>query len=147
MVFVRLIESRDFKDLNVIQKLYKDLGYEMSITDINEQLTKIYQHQDYYMLLLIKDEKIIGFSGMCKMMFYEKRGYYMRILAFVVDHNYRQLGYGTYLINKSESLAKSLDCNVIALNSGIKLERNNAYHFYHRNNYIKKSYGYSKTLK
>ncbi|WP_461102425.1 GNAT family N-acetyltransferase, partial [Staphylococcus aureus] len=75
-----------------------------------------------YILLLIEDEIIIGFSGMCRMMFYENDGNYMRILSFVVNSNFRGNGFGSLLLKESEKLAGKLNCKVITLNSGIRTE-------------------------
>ena len=98
------------------------------------------------MLLLFEDEKIIGFSGMCKMMFYENGGDYMRILAFVVNSNFRGNGLGSLLLKESERLADKLNCKTITLTSGIRTERENAHKFYKANGFESKSYGFSKSI-
>jgi len=109
-------------------------------------LKKIYSHEDYYLLFLIKDDVIIGLSGMCKMMFYEKNGEYMRLLTFVINSNYREKGYGTLLLKESQILATQLGCKAITLNSGNREERDNAHSFYKNNGFEKQSSGFSKSL-
>ncbi|MEY8602969.1 GNAT family N-acetyltransferase [Staphylococcus nepalensis] len=142
----RLFEEQDFNKINELLALYEDLGYPTIAEDLINRLKKIYSHEDYYLLLLIKDEVIIGLSGMCKMMFYEKNGEYMRLLAFVINSNYREKGYGTLLLKESEILATQLGCKAITLNSGNREERDNAHSFYKNNGFENKTSGFSKQI-
>lgn len=142
----RLFEEQDLIKINKLLVLYEDLGYSTITKDLVNRLKKIYSHEDYYLLLLIKDDVIIGLSGMCKMMFYEKNGEYMRLLAFVINSNYREKGYGTILLKGSEMLATQLGCKAITLNSGNRNDRDNAHSFYKSNGFENKSSGFSKNL-
>ena len=142
----RLFEEHDLNKIKELLVLYEDLGYPTITEDLVNRLKKIYSHEDYYLLLLIKDDVIIGLSGMCKMMFYEKNGEYMRLLAFVINSNYREKGYGTLLLKESEILATELGCKTITLNSGSREERDNAHSFYKSNGFENKSFGFSKGL-
>ncbi|CRV27545.1 GNAT family N-acetyltransferase [Staphylococcus cohnii] len=142
----RLFEEQDFNKINELLALYEDLGYPTIAENLINRLKKIYSHEDYYLLLLIKDGVVIGLSGMCKMMFYEKNEEYMRILAFVINTDFREKGYGTFLLNKSEMLATQLGCKAITLNSGNREERDSAHNFYKSNGFDNKSSGFSKNL-
>ncbi|MEB6297579.1 GNAT family N-acetyltransferase [Staphylococcus xylosus] len=142
----RLFEEQDLNKINRLLGLYEDLGYPTITEDLINRLKKIHSHEDYYLLLLIKDDVIIGLSGMCKMMFYEKNGEYMRLLAFVINSNYRGKGYGRLLLKESEMLATQLGCKVITLNSGNREDRDDAHSFYKRNGFENKSSGFSKQL-
>ncbi|MBO3066067.1 GNAT family N-acetyltransferase [Staphylococcus shinii] len=142
----RLFVEKDINHMDDLLDLYKELGYPTTKEKLASRLKKICNHKDYYLLLLIKNDVIIGLSGMCKMLFYEKEGEYMRLLAFVINSNYRGKGYGTFLLKESEALATQLVCKVITLNSGNRLERDNAHSFYYNNGFEKKSSGFSKTL-
>ncbi|MEN3089915.1 MAG: GNAT family N-acetyltransferase [Staphylococcus pseudoxylosus] len=146
IIEARLFEEQDFNKINELLALYGDLGYPTIAEDLINRLKKIYSHEDYYLLLLIKDDVIIGLSGMCKMMFYEKNGEYMRLLAFVINSNYREKGYGTLLLKESEILATQLGFKAITLNSGNREERDNAHSFYKNNGFKNKSSGFSKNL-
>ncbi|MGW7887951.1 GNAT family N-acetyltransferase [Staphylococcus xylosus] len=143
---VRLFEEQDLIKIKELLVLYEDLGYPTITENLVNRLKKIYSHEDYYLLLLIKGDVIIGLSGMCKMMFYEKNGEYMRLLAFVINSNYREKGYGTLLLKESEILATQLGCEAITLNSGNREERDNAHSFYKSNGFENKSFGFSKNL-
>lgn len=83
---------------------------------------------------------------MCKMMFYENDGNYMRILSFVVNLNFRGNGLGSLLLKESEKLADKLNCKVITLNSGIRTERETAHKFYKANGFESKYYGFLKRI-
>lgn len=143
---VRLFEENDFNKFKELLILFNDLGYSTTHAELLSRLKKIYHHEDYYMLLLIKDNEIIGLSGMCKMLFYEYSGQYMRILAFVINSNSKRKGYGSLLLNESEKLALQLGCKAITLNSGNRNDRQDAHNFYENNGFEKKSFGFSKTL-
>ena len=145
-VETRLFDERDLNKIDELLVLYEDLGYPTIEEDLVNRLNKIYSHEDYYLLLLIKDDVIIGLSGMCKMLFYEKNGEYMRLLAFVINSNYREKGYGTLLLKESQILATQLGCKAITLNSGNREERDNAHSFYKSNGFVNRSSGFSKKL-
>lgn len=70
----------------------------------------------------------------------------MRILAFVININYRKNGYGSLLLKESENLARKMKCEALTLNSGIKEERRTAHHFYKYSGLDKKSFGFVKNL-
>ncbi|MEB7780790.1 GNAT family N-acetyltransferase [Mammaliicoccus fleurettii] len=142
----RLFEEKDLNRVNELLELYGDLGYPTTAENLLDRLMKIFNHADYYLLLLIKDDVIIGLSGMCKMLFYEKDGEYMRILAFVINSKYRDKGCGSHLLKVSEMLATQLGCKAITLNSGNREERDNAHRFYKSNGFENKSSGFSKGL-
>ncbi|WP_323703008.1 GNAT family N-acetyltransferase [Mammaliicoccus sp. Dog046] len=143
---IRLFEEKDFQKIDDLLVLYENLGYPTVAKELLNRLKKIYSHEDYYLLLLIKDDVLIGMSGMCKMLFYEKNDEYMRILAFVINSKYRGQGYGTMLLNESEKLATQLGCKAITLNSGNREERDNAHSFYKSNGFENKSLGFSKDI-
>lgn len=143
---VRLFEEHDLNKINELLVLYEYLRYPTIAKDLLIRLKNIFNHQDYYLLLLVKDDVIIGLSRMCKMMFYEKNGEYMRVLAFVINTDHREKGYGRLLLKESEMLATQLGCKAITLNSGNREERDSAHSFYKSNGFENKSSGFSKNL-
>lgn len=70
----------------------------------------------------------------------------MRLLAFVINSNHREEGYGTLLLKESEILATQLGCKAITLNSGNREERDKAHSFYKNNGFENKSSGFSKSI-
>ncbi|ULG74543.1 GNAT family N-acetyltransferase [Macrococcus brunensis] len=133
-------------DADKLSKLFAELGYPCSTEKITTRLEQLIVHPDYYLLVLENDHQIIGFCGMCKMMFFEHEGYYMRILAFVIDSDYRKHGYGSKLLRDAENFALMQGCNIITLNSGNREERNIAHQFYQSNGYNIKSSGFIKEI-
>ncbi|MBU6963798.1 GNAT family N-acetyltransferase [Staphylococcus aureus] len=145
-IITRLFNNSDFEKLNQLCKLYDDLGYPTNENDLKKRLKKITNHDDYFLLLLIKENKIIGLSGMCKMMFYEKNAEYMRVLAFVIHSEFRKKGYGKRLLADSEEFSKRLNCKAITLNSGNRNERLSAHKLYSDNGYVSNTSGFTKQL-
>lgn len=68
----RLFKDEDLEQIESLQKLYEDIGYPTNKKELKDRLKKLNNRDDYYLLLLLKDNKIIGLSGMCKMLFFEK---------------------------------------------------------------------------
>lgn len=146
-VVTRLFNNDDLQQIDNFLILYEQLGYPTTKEELLGRLEKLNKHDDYYMLLLINGKgDIIGFSGMCHMMNFEKPGHYLRILAFVINSAYRGQGNGTLLLKQSEQLAVKLNCDAVALNSGNRQERVNAHAFYQANSFGKKSSGFVKDL-
>lgn len=146
-VYARVFDCDDLQQIDNLLDLYKQLGYPTTKKDLRQRLEKLNAHEDYYILLLISEiGEIIGFSGMCLMMNFEKTGDYLRILAFVVNNNYRGQGLGTYLLKEVENFANKLHCDAITLNSGNRLERMDAHRFYQSNGFEKKSSGFVKAI-
>ncbi|MFK3494782.1 GNAT family N-acetyltransferase [Staphylococcus aureus] len=145
-IITRLFNNSDFAKLDQLCKLYDDLGYPTNENDLKKRLNKIKNHDDYFILLLIKGNKIIGLSGMCKMMLYEKNGEYMRILAFVIHSDFREQGYGKKLLADSEEFSKRLNCKAITLYSGNRNERLSAHKLYSDSGYYSSTIGFAKQL-
>ncbi|MEK3889842.1 GNAT family N-acetyltransferase [Bacillus sp. FSL K6-3431] len=88
----------------------------------------------------------MGMIGFHTGVLYNKDGIYARVIAFVVDSNYRNKGIGRLLLTEAEKCAKKLGAEGIGLNSGNRSERDNAHQFYKHMGYIAKSTGFAKSL-
>lgn len=141
-----IIRLATLEDASNLVKLFDDLGYPSTSQQIYSRLKNLLLHPDYFILVLEADKKIIGLCGLCKMMFFEHDDYYMRILAFVIDNNYRNQGYGKKLLKESEKFSINQSCSIITLNSGNRTERINAHKFYTSNGYSSKSTGFTKKI-
>jgi GNAT superfamily N-acetyltransferase len=71
---------------------------------------------------------------------------YMRILAFVVKREARNLGIGKILIGASEEWARQEGLNAVVISSGNREEREAAHVFYKKMGYAIKSSGFVKKL-
>ncbi|WP_400241525.1 GNAT family N-acetyltransferase [Niallia sp. JL1B1071] len=98
-------------------------------------------------LVTCYEKKVVGMSGFHIDVLYNKDGIYARIIAFVVDSNYRNRGIGTLLLNEVESTVKNIGVDGIGLISGNCPERANAHQFYKKMGYKAVSTGFSKSLR
>ncbi|GKV54067.1 N-acetyltransferase [Sporosarcina sp. NCCP-2222] len=141
-----VIRSLEIRDYEALVKLFKELGYPSSYKAIQERFKLLGEQPSYHSLVAEDEGKVIGFAGICKMYQFERDGSYARILAFVVDSNFRKRGIGTLLLQSVEEWARRNDCHSIALNSGNREERTAAHSFYEANGYVVRSSGFSKSL-
>ncbi|MFJ5767496.1 GNAT family N-acetyltransferase [Lysinibacillus sp. NPDC093210] len=74
-------------------------------------------------------------------------GCYVRIQAFVVDHNYRRKGIGHKLLEAIEYWAVEQGASELVMNSDKREERIAAHQFYKQQGFEGKSNGFSKQLK
>ena len=109
-------------------------------------LQKISVHPDYKTIVAVSNNEIVGVAGLCKGIFYEMNGMYMRILVFIVKQNYRKGGIGRRLVRASEDWAIEQGLNTVLVNSGNRDERIDAHAFYKEMGYAIKSSGFVKRL-
>lgn len=89
---------------------------------------------------------IAGTIGMNLGYHYEKNGNYIRIVALVVDQNYRRQGIGERLIQTAEEWAREKGATKLVLNSGNRDERSDAQQFYKDRGFEGKATGFYKDL-
>ena len=110
------------------------------------RFTNIQNHQDYKTFIAAVDTQVVGMVGITKNYFYEQNGIYVRVLALVVNHAFRQNGVGRKLMQTSEAWAKEIGANAVFLNCGNREERTVAQQFYQNIGYRIKSSGFIKKL-
>ncbi len=142
-ITVRALEKKDYEDLS---NLMEELGYPSTVEEIEERYSQLNCHPDYASLVAVINGTVVGFSGICRMHYFETNGTYARILAFVVSSTVRKQGVGSTLLRASEQWALANNCTGVTLNSGNRPERQAAHVFYKANGYMAKSTGFSKTL-
>ena len=126
-------------DIPQLAGLMEQLGYPTTTEEMESRYTSIEEDSHYHTLVAELDGKVAGMAGLCKGLFYEYNGFYVRIVAFVVDSHYRRRGIGEKLLLETERWA-------IGLNSGNRSERLAAHRFYAKMGYEQKSTGFSKAL-
>lgn len=134
-------------DIPQLLELMSELGYPTTFEELKKRFELLRNHVDYETLVAVKDDKVIGFAGMCKALAYEFTGIYVRILSFTVSSKQRQKGVGRILLIACEEWAIEQGAEVITLNSGIREERQIAHLFYLSNGYTAKSTGFIKKIK
>lgn len=133
-------------DVSQLSGLINQLGYPCTPEEAENRFNDIRQNQDYRTLVITDGDLVVGLAGLAKCLWYEKNGTYVRILAFVVNEQYRGRGLGKQLIKAAENWATELGCNAIVLSSGNRDERIEAHRFYKSQGYDIKSSGFIKQL-
>lgn len=133
-------------DVSQMVTLMEQLGYPSSLEQFEQRFESIFTNPCYHTLVAELENQIVGMAGLCTDLFYEYDGSYVRIVAFVVDSNYRRRGIGKKLMQEIESWARNQGVIAIALNSGNRKERKDAHQFYLSMGFEAKSIGYDKPL-
>lgn len=133
-------------DIPQLTTLITQLGYPCTADEVLTRYTNVNQHPDYRTLVITDGDVAIGVAGVVKGIWYEKNGTYVRILAFVVNEDYRGKGVGKLLIQAIEDWARELGVNSVVLSSGNRDERLGAHRFYQGLGYEIRSLGFIKQL-
>jgi GNAT superfamily N-acetyltransferase len=140
------IRKATINDVPELAALMEQLGYPTTVESMTVRFNNIESNPSYHTLVAEMDGKVVGMIGLCTGIFYEKDGLYARIVAFVVDYNYRNKGIGKLLLKEAERWARNQGANSIGLNSGNRPERKDAHEFYKRVGFAEKSIGFAKNL-
>ncbi|WP_050616233.1 GNAT family N-acetyltransferase [Bacillus testis] len=142
------MEIRDatINDIEELTSLIEQLGYPTTIENMKTRFSNIESSPDYRTILASYEGKVVGMIGMIKEYYYEMDGFYVRIVALVVDSHYRSKGIGKKLLEGAESWARRIGATGIGLNSGNRPERVQAHRFYKNMGYVEKSIGFAKNL-
>jgi len=140
------IREATINDIPELVILMNQLGYPTAIDNMKSRFNAILSNASYHTLVAEFDGNVVGMAGLCTNLFYEHDGSYVRIVAFVVDSNYRRKGIGEKLIQQAEKWAKEQGAIAIGLNSGNREERKDAHQFYIDMGYQDKSIGFTKSF-
>lgn len=138
-----VIRRASSKDINDLTSLMEQLGYP---TSVEQMRVRFEETPNHYTLVAEYDGKVVGMIGFHTGVLYNSDGIYARVIAFVVDSNYRNKGIGLRLLSEAEKYAKNLGADGIGLNSGKRAEREYAHQFYKKMGYCVKSTGFVKRL-
>ncbi len=141
------IRSAGIHDIKALTLLMEQLGYPTTEDKMMQRFQALAANPSYHTLVAEVDGYVVGMAGLCHSLFYEHDGCYVRIVAFVVDSNYRRKGIGQKLLEAIEYWAVEQDASALVLNSGNREERIAAHHFYRQQGFEGKSTGFSKPLK
>jgi GNAT superfamily N-acetyltransferase len=133
-------------DVPALAHLMGELGYPTSVEEMKERYAYITSNKNYHTLVAELNGQVVGMIGLCTGYFYEKNGCYVRIVAFVVDAKYRNKGIGSLLMEEAEHWAKNQGAITIGLNSGNRIERQQAHQFYLQRGYKERSIGFVKEI-
>jgi len=141
-----LLRDAIANDIEELTGLMTDLGYPATVAEMSIRFKSIFPHPDYKTIVAVINDEIVGMAGLFKGIYYEKNGFYLRILAFVVKENSRKFGIGKLLIEASEEWAFRQGLNSVLISSGNRDERKAAHAFYQKMGYVVKSSGFVKEL-
>jgi len=141
-----IIREAGLEDIKEMAQLMTQLEYPTSEKEMRLRFQHISAHPDYYTLVAVDGEEIVGLAGLMKGLYYEFNGEYMRVLALVVKDTGRQRGIGKALIKACEQWAISQGLNASVISSGNRPSREAAHLFYQKVGYQLKSSGFYKQL-
>jgi len=132
----------NLKELDVIYEVLSQFRVDLSFKEFDDLVYDM-RHIDYKMIGLFERGKLITFAGVAVgTNFYHKR--HLFIYDLVTDKAYRSNSYGKEMMEYLEVYAKTAMCENIVLSSGVQREATHA--FYEKNNFLKKSYIFVKSL-
>jgi len=136
------IREMDLKELFEVYELVKQLRYELSYEEF-EDLVYDMRHMEYKMFGLFERGELLSFAGVAiQTNLYHKRHLY--IFDLVTDEKQRFMGYGKLMLEFLQDYAKTAMCEKLVLSSAFL--REDAYKFYEKNEFIKTSYLFVKSL-
>lgn len=141
-----IIRECELKDIPYLTSLTKELGYDTTTEQMTERMSNIMKLDNYWTLVAVAEDMVVGYIGLIKNYFWEQDGPYLRVQALVVNADYRKLGVGQQLIHAAEQLARKNNIKTIVLNCTNREERKAAHQFYPKLGFESKSTGYVKQL-
>ncbi|MFC4023667.1 GNAT family N-acetyltransferase [Oceanobacillus longus] len=101
-----LIRKAEENDVPHLARLMGELGYPTTIEEMEARFSNINASPFYHTFVAEVNGIVAGMIGMIWSHHYEKNDDYVRIVAFVVDSNYRKQGVGKKLLLETEVWAK-----------------------------------------
>lgn len=141
-----MIQQLQKHQYKAVYKLTIDeLGYhELEEDTFYACLDQMQKHSDYETFVMVLEDIVVGYIGVCREYAYNYAHYVMQITALCVDNTYQHKGVGTALIQYIEELARNEGVTSILVHSG--LHRCDAHRFYEQNGFMKKSFVFKKQI-
>ncbi|MCM3619792.1 GNAT family N-acetyltransferase [Sutcliffiella horikoshii] len=141
-----MIREATKQDIAGLAQLMGELGYPTDINEMEYRLSNILSNNAYQTYVYEENEKLLGMIGMILCYRFEKCESYIRVVAFVVNSELRGKGIGSMLLEEAEKWAKKQGAKMVTLNSGNRIERNDAHQYYIRRGFEGKATGFYKQL-
>ena len=138
------IRIAGLKDSLEIAGLMSQLGYPTSSDEMEERLAAILLSSNYKTFVAKYQTKVIGVIGVGVLHYYEKNGKYGRLLALVVDEEWKGNSIGGSLVSEAERWLKEHKVSSIIVNSSN--QRHGAHRFYEQLGYEKTGLRFVKPL-
>jgi GNAT superfamily N-acetyltransferase len=140
------IREATMTDIPALTGLMNQLGYSTTTDEMKTRFINIQNHEDYKTFIAATDTQVVGMVGLTRNFSYEQNGIYVRVAALVTNHDFRQNGIGSQLMEAAENWAREIGAHTILLNCGNRDERRVAHQFYQKVGYQIKSSGFIKKL-
>lgn len=127
-----LIQSINREHAQGVQQLSGQLGYPLSLRDIENNITEIAATNDHIAFAALLDGKVAGWIHAFKALLLESQPF-VEIGGLVVDENHRGRGIGKQLIERIKEWSREKGINEIRVRSHIK--RIEAHRFYINNGF------------
>ena len=142
---ITIREANECDYLAIGNLIKHELGYDdVNFSLLFDRLKKIRFDDNHMTYVAVMDEKIVGFIGVFKYITYEIDAEYLLVLAMAVSQKHQNQGIGSMLLRQAEQFA--VDNNIFHVRLTSNLKRLDAHIFYERNDYVRKSYGFLKSL-
>lgn len=141
-----IIRQATEADVPALALLMNELGYPTTETEMQTRYETFSSHADYTTWVAVYNNQVVGMIGLLRSFYFEKNGIYVRVGALVVNKEYRKMGLGKALLQKSIDWAIELGAQQVLLNSGNREERRNAHAFYQNQGFEPKTTGFVKTI-
>lgn len=131
-------------DAPAIGRLLGEMGYPSTAQEVRRRLELTLPHPDYSSWVAGADGRVVGFAGAWVGHFFEMNGSYGRLLALIVDSDFRGQGVGGALVREAERWVFGRGGAVLVVNSGN--HRPEAHRFYQKQGYSATGVRFIKTL-
>jgi GNAT superfamily N-acetyltransferase len=121
------INKLTIKHAQDVQRLSGQLGYPMSMPDIEANIAEVITTKDHIAFVALENEKAIGWIHAFKGLFLESRPF-IEIGGLVVDEEHRGKGVGKELVQKIREWCLEKGFDTLRVRSNTK--RNEAHRFY-----------------
>lgn len=126
------IESITLQHTPVVQKLSEQLGYPLSLNEIENNIREVMLNADHMAVVAIVNGEIVGWIHAFKAMLLESNPF-IEIEGLVVDENYRSMGIGKKLVERIKQWCIEKQISTLKVRSQVK--RKEAHQFYLNNGF------------
>lgn len=122
-------------DVPAITVLLHELGYPSNTeAQVAERLTRWLAQEDLLVLVAAHGREVLGVIALAVVPYFERPGFWGRVVALVVDSRARGLGIGRRLLTACEHVARTRNCVRMEISSARR--RTGAHAFYHSAGYV-----------
>ena len=120
------------------------LGYPTTVEEMRTRLARIAETGDYVSMVALKGQIVVGFLGLTFAWYYERNGFYARIVALSVAPEAQRMGVGTSLMRAAEERARGKGALACIVSSGVA--RVDAHRFYEHHGFAARGKTFYKPL-